>query len=57
MDKERTVMAELKKVIKVFGHDTIVTDVPIANVLIENFNEYELEDGSVLRVKTCQIQF
>ena len=44
-------MPERKKVIKVFGNDTAVVDVPI-NKAVEYFNEYELEDGSVLRVKS-----
>jgi hypothetical protein len=43
-------MAEQKKTIKVFGNDTVVVDVPIVKA-DEHFNEYELEDGSVLRVK------
>lgn len=43
-------MAEQKKTIKVFGVDTVVMDVPVAKAE-EHFNEYELEDGSLLRVK------
>jgi hypothetical protein len=43
-------MAEQKKTIKVFGNDTIVVDVTVVKSE-EHFNEYELEDGTVLRVK------
>ena len=43
-------MPELKRYIKVFGTDTLVADVPITRAE-ERFNEYELEDGSLLRVK------
>ncbi len=44
-------MPELKRTIKVFGVDTPVTDVPVSKTLSEHFSEYELEDGSVLRIK------
>ena len=44
-------MPETKKKLDIFGHETDVTDVPIAEAT-ECFNEYVLEDGSVLRVKT-----
>lgn len=43
-------MAEKKRTISLFGQTSEVVDVPITKAL-ENFNEYELEDGSVLRVK------
>jgi hypothetical protein len=44
-------MPELKKTIPLFGRDVAVADVPIQKAA-ECFNEYELEDGSVLKVKT-----
>jgi hypothetical protein len=44
-------MAETKKVIKLFGNDVRVIDVPIKLALNENFADYELEDGSKIRVK------
>lgn len=44
-------MAETKKVLKLFGNDVTVSDVPIKSALNETFAEYELEDGSKLRVK------
>jgi hypothetical protein len=49
-------MAEIKKTIKLLGFDVKVTDVPIkfAN---ESFAEYELEDGSKVRVKFVASSF
>lgn len=44
-------MAEQKKTISLFGRDTQVVDVPIVKAT-EHFNEYEMEDGSVLLVKS-----
>jgi hypothetical protein len=44
-------MAEEMKKVPMFGHDIEVADVPIKKAT-EFFNEYELEDGSVLRVKS-----
>ncbi len=43
-------MPEQKKTLKILGTDMLVADVPITKA-IESFNEYVLEDGSVLRVK------
>lgn len=43
-------MAEHKKTIKLFGRDTEVVDVPVTEAA-ESFNEYRLEDGSLIRVK------
>ncbi|MGB6884091.1 MAG: hypothetical protein WBE10_08610, partial [Candidatus Acidiferrum sp.] len=43
-------MSEIKKTIRLLGHDINVFDVPIKSA-IEYFNEYELEDGSKIRVK------
>lgn len=43
-------MPEEKKTIKMLGIDLAVTDVPITSA-VENFNEYELEDGTSLRAK------
>ncbi len=43
-------MAEHKKKIPMFGQDVDVADVPITKAT-EFFNEYELEDGTVLKVK------
>ena len=44
-------MSETKKVIRLFGNDVNVIDVPIKSALNENFADYELEDGSKIRVK------
>ncbi|MGD0694532.1 MAG: hypothetical protein ABSB82_06720 [Terriglobia bacterium] len=44
-------MPEHKKKLPLFGHEVEVADVPIKKAS-EYFNEYELEDGSVLRVKS-----
>jgi hypothetical protein len=44
-------MPENKKTIKLFGHDVNVSDVPIKSASGESFAEYELEDGSKVRVK------
>ena len=43
-------MAETKKTIRLLGHDINVFDVPIKSAN-ESFAEYELEDGSKVRVK------
>lgn len=43
-------MPEEKREMEIFGHKHIVADVPISRAT-ECFNDYELEDGSVLRVK------
>jgi len=43
-------MPEEKKRIPLFGLEVDVADVPIKKAT-EYFNEYELEDGSVLKVK------
>jgi hypothetical protein len=43
-------MAEIKKKLNVFGHEVDVTEVPIVE-LVEYFNQYKLEDGTVLKVK------
>ena len=43
-------MAETKKKITMFGFQIEVSDVPIVKAE-EKFNQYVLEDGSVLRVK------
>jgi hypothetical protein len=44
-------MPEIKRVIKLFGNDVNVMDVPIKSAKNENFADYELEDGSNVRVK------
>jgi hypothetical protein len=44
-------MAEKKRKMPIFGQEVDVVDVPIKKA-VEHFNEYELEDGSVLRVKS-----
>jgi hypothetical protein len=43
-------MPETKKTIKVLGFDLKVSDVPIKSAN-ESFADYELEDGSKIRVK------
>ncbi len=43
-------MPEIKKNIKLLGIEIAVTDVPIKNAT-ETFAEYELEDGSRIKVK------
>jgi hypothetical protein len=51
-------MAEQKKKIPIFGNETDVTDVPIKKILgEEHFTTYELEDGSIVRVKTVATSF
>ena len=47
-------MPEQKKKLDVFGTQTDVADVPIKRAT-EFINEYELEDGSVLRVKSAAV--
>lgn len=49
-------MAEIKKSIKLLGFDVTVTDVPIT-MANENFAEYDLEDGSKIRVKFVASSF
>jgi hypothetical protein len=49
-------MAETKKKIPVFGHEMDAIDVP-ATEAKEFFNEYVLEDGTVLRVKGVATSF
>jgi hypothetical protein len=44
-------MAEVKKKLPVFGFEVDVSEVPIVKAT-EEFNEYVLEDGSVLKVKS-----
>jgi hypothetical protein len=44
-------MPETQKIIKLFGKDVNVTDVPIKSASNEVFAEYELEDGTRLKVK------
>lgn len=44
-------MPELKKKLPIFGNEVDVSDVPITKA-IEFFNEYELEDGSIIKVKS-----
>lgn len=43
-------MAEQRKTLSLLGSDVEVADVPIKSAT-EMFNEYTLEDGSVLKVK------
>src|SRR5579864_2073041 len=49
-------MAETKKTIRLLGHDIPVYDVPIKSAT-EFFNEYELEDGSKVKVKFAATAF
>ena|ERR1035437_738715 len=50
-------MPEQKKKMDIFGHHQMdVTDVPQVSAT-EHFNEYVLEDGSVLRVKMVATSF
>jgi hypothetical protein len=49
-------MPETKKKIKVLGNDVNVFDVPIKSA-VEYFNEYELEDGSKVKVKAVATSF
>jgi hypothetical protein len=49
-------MPEAKKIMKFFGRDVEVSDVPAISST-EAFNRYELEDGSVLRVKNVATAF
>jgi hypothetical protein len=44
-------MPETKKTIMIFGIEVAVSDVPIVKAE-ERFNQYVLEDGSVLKVKS-----
>ena len=43
-------MPEVKKKVPLLGSDTEVADVPIVKSE-EGFNRYELEDGTILKVK------
>jgi len=43
-------MAETKKKLPIFGCEIAVSEVPIVE-LTEYFNQYKLEDGTVLKVK------
>ena len=49
-------MPETKKTIKLLGLDINVVDVPIKSAT-EFFNEYELEDGSKIKVKCAASSF
>jgi len=49
-------MPEIKKTIKLFGHEVTVFDVPVKTAT-EYFNEYELEDGSKIKVKSVAASF
>lgn len=44
-------MNSIRKTIKIFGFDVNVTEIPVAKPADEKFTEYELEDGTVLKVK------
>jgi hypothetical protein len=43
-------MSEIKKTVKMLGQDFIVSEVPIVEMR-EDFNDYKLEDGTILKVK------
>jgi hypothetical protein len=49
-------MAETKKKLPIFGNEIDVTDVPATSAK-EFFNEYVLEDGTVLRAKGVATSF
>ena len=49
-------MPEIKKRMKLLGFDVAVSDVPI-NTANEHFAEYELEDGSRIKVKFVASSF
>lgn len=49
-------MAETKKTIRLLGFDVKVHDVPIKSAT-EHFADYELEDGSKIRVKFVASSF
>jgi hypothetical protein len=49
-------MPEIKKTIKLLGFDVKVSDVPIKSAS-ESFAEYDLEDGSRIRVKFVASSF
>jgi hypothetical protein len=49
-------MPEIKRKLPFFGFELDVSDVPIVKAE-EVFNQYVLEDGSVLRVKSVATQF
>jgi len=49
-------MLELRKKIKILGMDVDAVDVPITRAN-ETTSEYELEDGSILRVKNVANSF
>ena len=44
----------VKRKIKVFGKDVDVVEVPFEPI-VEHFNEYKLEDGSVIKVKAVAV--
>jgi hypothetical protein len=48
--ERRRLMAETRKKLSLFGREVDVAEVPILKSE-EGFNRYELEDGTVLRVK------
>lgn len=49
-------MPEQKRKLPLFGRDVDVMDVP-ATISKEYFNEYELEDGTILRAKGVATAF
>jgi hypothetical protein len=49
-------MPEIRKTITLLGNDIHVVDVPIQSAL-EFFSEYELEDGSKIKVKSVATSF
>jgi len=49
-------MPETKKTVRLLGHDITVADVPIKSA-VEHFAEYELEDGSKIKVKFVASSF
>jgi len=53
---ERDIVPEIKKIVPLLGSPTEVVDVPILTAQ-EHFNEYELEDGSFVRVKCVATAF
>jgi len=49
-------VSETRKTLRIFGNDVPVNDVPIKTAH-EQFSEYELEDGSKVKVKFVASQF
>ena len=43
-------MAEIKRKLQVFGFEVDVSEIPITEAT-EHFNQYTLEDGSIIKVK------